>query len=368
MPCGSLLDFHRVSDLSTCDGIREPAPLPDFECIQPGDVGYILRGCFHLLFSAGSPLGERELGVDVPYTFKQLPVGPTFNTQPRSPGYLSTDTVREIPARARAPMYPYVRSIVPVSSRISGMRSRMLEPGSGISFELTGGRGAALLTKCPTYREDVKLGRTFEEYTKTHYDSWVAFARERGHPNDIKPVLVTGVDMTRDFAMISYSNDGGDLTAEFTTSAREIASPWGTWRAPGLVHTNCGPQPRRRPSPTQPVDATSSGDSREYHQCVFVRYYTVRKRLGIPRVIKAAAGPHDLGPGGSDGSGSSYEVECSSDSDSNAASSLFDNSWDDDRSSITSTDSEPDIVIHNTTPVCSLSRLPTFFARSDCPL
>ena len=358
--------FICVPDLSACDGIREPAPLPDFECIQPGDVGYILRGCFHLLFSAGSPLGERELGVDVPYTFKQLHVGPIFNTQPRSPGYLSTDTIREIPARTRAPMYPYVHSIASVSSRASDMRSRMLEPGSGISFELARGQGAALLTKRPTYREDVKLGRTFEEYTKTHYDSWVAFARERGHPSDIKPVLVTGVDMTREFAMISYSNDG-DVAAEFTTSAPEVASPWGTWRASGVVHTNCGPQPRCRPSPTQTVDASSSGDSREYHQCVFVRYYTVRKRLGIPRIIKAAAGPHDLGPGSSDGGGSLFEVERSSDSesDSDIALSLFDDDWDNDRSSVTSIDSEPDVVVHNTTPVCSLLRLLVFFACPD---
>ena len=346
---------------------REPAPLPYFKCVQPGDVGYIRRGCFHLLFSAGRPLGERELGVGVPRTFEQLDVGQTFTTQPRSPGFLSTDTVREIPTRSRASMYPYVRSLASVSSRTSDACSRMLEPGSGISFELPGGQGAALLTKCPTYREDAKLGRTFEEYTKTHYDSWVAFARELGHPNDIKPVLVTGVDMTRDFAMISYSNDSGDLTAEFTTSAPEVTSPWGTWRAPGVVHTNCGPQPRRRPSPTQAVDVASSGDSREYHQCVFVRYYTVRKRLGIPRVIKAAAGPHDLGPGDSSGGGSLFEVECSSDSESelDITSSLFDDNWDDDKSSVTSIDSEPDTVIHNTTPVRSLSRLPAFFTHSD---
>jgi len=248
------------------------------------------------------------------------------------------------------------------------MPFRKLETGSGISFELAGGQGAALLTKRPTYREDVKLGRTFEEYTKAHYDSWVAFARERGHPSGIKPVLATGVDMTRDFAMISYSNDGAELIAEFTTSAPEVASPWGTWKAPGVVHTNCGPQPCCRPSPTQIIDVSSSGDSREYHQCVFVRYYTVRKRLGIPKVIKATAGPHDLGPGGSNGGGSPFEVECSSDSefDSDIASSLFIDNWDDDRSSITSIDSEPDIVIHNTTPVRSLLRLPAPLSSFDC--
>jgi len=98
-----------------CAITREPAP--ELERIQPGDVGYILKGCFHLLFSAGHPLGEREIGVDVPHTFKQLLVGPTFTTQPRSPGYLSTDTVEEISVHARAPMYPYVPSVASIFPR-----------------------------------------------------------------------------------------------------------------------------------------------------------------------------------------------------------------------------------------------------------
>lgn len=247
------------------------------------------------------------------------------------------------------------------------MHSRMLQPGSSISFQLTGDQGAALLTKHPTYREDIQLERTFEEYTKVHYSSWVAFARERGHGSDVKPVLVTGVDLTRDFAMISYSNDDDDnLTAEFTISAPEVASAWGTWRTTGAVYKNCGPVLCRTPSPPQTTNLVSSGNdhmetvSDEYNQCVFIRYYTMRKRLGIPRVIRAAAGPHDLGPGGRGDGESSFEVECDSDSDSDsgldsdAASSLFDDDGD-DGSSVTSIDSEPDVeVIHNTIPVCSL--------------
>ena len=78
-----------------CATAREPAPLNYFERVQLGDVGYVRRGCFHLLFSAGKPLGERQLGVDVPLTFQPLTVGPIVNTQPRLPGCLSTNTVRE---------------------------------------------------------------------------------------------------------------------------------------------------------------------------------------------------------------------------------------------------------------------------------
>jgi len=339
---------------------REPAPLHNFERIKPGDVGYIHRGCFNLLFSAGPPLGERRLGVDVPLTFKQLDVGPILNTEPQSPGFLTAGAIREIPARAR--MYPYVHTAASISSRILDVYSRMLEPGSSISFRLTGGQGAALLTKHPTYREDVQLERNFEEYTKENYDSWVAFARERGHPNNIEPVLVTGVDMTRDFSMISYSNDGDELTAEFRISAPEIAPPWGVWHKPGVVYTNCGPQPRRPPSAIQTVDPTSSGNTRttavsdEYTQCVFVRYYTVRKRLRIPRVIKAAAGPHDLGPGGSDDEGLPLEAQYHPGSGLGTKSSPLDHGG----SSITSTGSESDVVIHNTAPVRSLSRFCAF--------
>jgi len=251
-------------------------------------------------------------------------------------------------------MYPYVRFVASVSFGTLNVCSRNLESGSGISFQLTGDQGAALLTKHPTYKEDVQLERTFGGYTIKHYDSWVVFARERGHPDGIKPVLVTGVDMTRDFAMVSYSNDGDDLTAEFTVSAPGVASPWGRWRTPGVVYTNCGPQPCRPPSTPLTADlASSDSDSQpeiasdEYHQCVFIRYYTMRKRLGIPRVMKAAAGPHDLGPGNRDNGGSLLEARCESGSGSD-----------------TGTDFEFDTLVHTTTAVRALPFSPTL-ARSD---
>jgi hypothetical protein len=61
-----------------------------------GDVGYTRRGRFHLLFSAGIPLGSRELGVDVPATFEPLDVDSVALGGVRPPGYLHTNTIREI--------------------------------------------------------------------------------------------------------------------------------------------------------------------------------------------------------------------------------------------------------------------------------
>ena len=252
------------------------------------------------------------------------------------------------------------------------MRSSNLEPGSGISFQLTGDQGAALLTKHPTYKEDVQLERAFGGYTIEHYNSWVAFARECGHPDDVKPVLVTGVDMTRDFAMISYWNNGDDLAAEFTVSTPSIASPWGRWRTPGVVYTNCGPQPCRPPSTPHTMNSASSGSnahpdivSDEYRQCIFIRYYTMRKRLGIPRVMKAAAGPHDLGPGSHDNGGPALEAQPDSDSGSETILSPFDVDRVDNRSSDTNLDSESVVLIHNTTVVRSSSSLPTLAVIID---
>lgn len=251
---------------------------------------------------------------------------------------------------------------------------RMLEPGFHASFELNGKQGATLLTKYRTYREDIELERDFYMYTKRHYNSWVEFARHRGHGDDIKPVLVTGIDMTRDFAMMAYSAKDVSLAAGFTipipAAGSVSASAWGTWRAEGWVHTNCGPQLCRPPSPTQATDLTPPGNSNvetipdEYNQCVFVRYFTMRKRaLVIPTVIRAAAGPHDLGPGGRDDEGL-LRVEAGPNSDPGPGLVSW-VSWDGDdsidKSLITGEDAH--VVIRERTSARSSPRLPTHSIR-----
>lgn len=86
----------------------------------------------------------------------------------------------------------------------------------------------------------------------------------------------------------------------------------------------------------------------------------------FPTVITASAGPHDLGPGGRD-DGESPKVEAQSDSDSGSdtMSSLCDDHWDDDKSSVTSVSSESDIVVHNITTVRPLPRFLPVLARFD---
>jgi len=197
------------------------------------------------------------------------------------------------------------------STHFKGASRRPLEPGANFSFELTGNRGAALVTRYPTYGEDSLLESAFERYTKRHYDSWVTFARHKQYGDDVRPVLVSGFDMTRDFAMVAYFNEGASLESDLTIAVPMVASAsaslWGTWRTRCSPHTNCGPQ-QRGPSPnreaidfpSRSVDAGSIPN--ECNQCVFVRYYTMRSRKRIPmfpKVIRAGAGPHDPGSGDS---------------------------------------------------------------------
>ena len=214
----------------------------------------------------------------------------------------------------------------------------MLEHGIRISFGLSENEGGALVTKYRTFREDAELESTFKAYTKRHYNSWVTFAREAGHGDDIRPVLVTGVDMTRNFAMMAYSNIGDSLSnnrnrlprSEFTTSVSALASVWGTWHTEELVHTNCGPQLCHPPSSTQTPDLTPPGNHEtetvpdEYNQCVFVRYYTMRRKLLFPTIIRAAAGPHDLGPGHRDEELLPVDATHDSSSGSDTTSNLWD--------------------------------------------
>ena len=243
----------------------------------------------------------------------------------------------------------------------------MLEPGRSIPFRLSQGHGAILVTKYPTLREDIQRTGTFEKYIKEHYTSWVEFASATGHGN-INPILVTGIDRTKDFAMISYSNDDGDdddMRSEFITSVPGEASAWGSWNTTGFVHANCGPQLYFPPSTRTPSSTPSGSNdvepvSDEYDQSVFVRYYTMRKRLGIPKVIKAGAGYHDLGPGSrEDEALSEVESQFSPDPGSDTAFDLCGDYGGNGGSSVTSIESEPDILIHNTTTVRSSLSLST---------
>jgi hypothetical protein len=181
-----------------------------------------------------------------------------------------------------------------------------VKPDKNMTFELTNRQGAVLITNHSTYREDIENELEFKLYIKENYESWVAFAREKGHGENIRPVLVTGVDLTKGFAAFAYSDNRTRMQCEFSVGAAtvdSVCSPaWGSWHTPGLVHNNCGSTSTSTYSRTQRIQGTDGSSvpkskiPGDHDQCVFIRYYTIRKKLFIP-LLKARAGPHQLPKG-----------------------------------------------------------------------
>ena len=98
MPFGQRCCYPLTFLTSSESSDREPAPIYSYKRVRPGDVGYIREGRFHLLFSAGVPLGTRVLGDDVPRSFEPLDVGQIIHGEVRLAGYLRTGTVKEVGA------------------------------------------------------------------------------------------------------------------------------------------------------------------------------------------------------------------------------------------------------------------------------
>ncbi|KAF9789175.1 hypothetical protein BJ322DRAFT_526146 [Thelephora terrestris] len=280
---------ERMERLRYGHALWEPSPTSQHTRIRIGDVGFIREGRFHFMFSAALPRGNRTLGVDVPSTFVELTVrdGETQQDQPRAPGCVGAMTYRRVVAGLRLSFTePVIKS---------------LEPGLNFSVEHTGESGAALTTRHESYNEDAQLDMRFRKYTKLHYESWVEFARLKEYGENLRPVLVSGFDMTKDFAMMAYSNSntsvqaGADCHTPMFGSASVSAEF--TWRTVCTPHFKDGPKERRPPG-LRPSQAGAGTPPTEYNQCIFVRYYTMRSEFGIfPRVIRAAAGPKDLGSG-----------------------------------------------------------------------
>ena len=251
-----------------------------------------------------------QLGDDVPSTFKPLTIGKTAFRDPRPPDCLHSGAVEAYGAGLgiTVPTPLCVLFLGLSSAYLKSVPPRPVEPGAQFSFKLTGNHGAALRTRYPTYMEDARSESTFERYVKRHYESWVEFARDKECGSDVRPIIVSGFDMTKDFAMLAYSNKG--ISLEFGS---EIAVPMFTSASASITvtrhtecspHLKCGPHPWGLPPTPRTIDFPPSqpADSRaiptEFDQCVFIRYYTARLRKWMPpKVLRGGAGPHDLGSG-----------------------------------------------------------------------
>ena len=234
-----------------------------------------------------------------------LEVGDSVIGKPREPCCLRTSNVRQLgPSPGIATSTPlYVPSLEQSPHRFQIFSPRLPENEANFIFELTGNRGAALVTRHPTRPEDIdtKSERAFETYIKDHYESWIDFARHKRYGNDIHPVLVSGFDMTRDFSTVAYSREEDALVSPSDTPTRMFPSTppkfRGEWRASFPPDTNDGP---KHPSPPSHGTGGAGRYSHRLSQCVFIRYYTMRSRawfLRRSRSIRNSAGSSRTGFG-----------------------------------------------------------------------
>ena len=256
--------------------------------VRIGDVGFIDDGQFHLLFHAGSPVLREQLGVDVPRSFVPLTINGTSFRVPRKAGRLSSRHVQEIEIKASTA--GYVPSLGPPPACLKNVPCRTSESRPHFSLKLAGKRGAALVTRYPTYIEDAKFKDKFREYANRHYGSWAEFAYEAGHGRHIRPFLVYGIDMTKDFAMTAYSKGSASLETDFVIDLPVVAasaSIRATQSASHSVHAHQWPIEWSEQAMNIPSEQMEPPDGFDY--CVFIRYYTKTTKGGWWRNIFSAS-------------------------------------------------------------------------------
>jgi len=175
-----------------------------------------------------------------------------------------------------------------------------------VAFETSSSSGAALITKHKAYRENCYLWGIMKRYALKHCDSWVAFANRIGYGVRLEDVLlVTGHDLTSNYAMAAFSNPRDttfslEFSADVPTLLSAKASAWGSWKSSQVIHKNMGPQIVIPEDPGEQVLVrTTFGErqnSQKFDQCIFLRRLMIRrrKRYAFLKRIEAAAGPKDL--------------------------------------------------------------------------
>ncbi|TBU22596.1 hypothetical protein BD311DRAFT_811408 [Dichomitus squalens] len=157
---------------------------------------------------------------------------------------------------------PYVMSHHISNLSVSGDASLNLTSlataGGSLSFSCSQDTGAILVLEPPAMQTKIPRRRHIVTYLRTHFETWLEYAREAGYNIEQEDLC-------------QKKNKTGHMPG--TTSMRQ-----------------------------------------ERDQCLFFNYYTVKKRLWFDRVIKAAADPHHLPPGGPDLEGNE-PIGCEADSD-----------------------------------------------------
>lgn len=173
------------------------------------------------------------------------------------------------------------------------------------------------MTRFPVHCTDTLQEGTLKTYIKKHHASWVDYARDQGF-GEVDPILVSGIDSARDWAMFTYSTRGHHVSTQITLDVPAVASTWAGFATTSMacsgMETNWGPEPEEperllEDSPTldEPSERTNhhiypssviSRHTAHHHRgdrITFIRGWRMKNRpYWFPSVIKAGAEPPEL--------------------------------------------------------------------------
>ncbi|KAI0641267.1 WD40 repeat-like protein [Trametes meyenii] len=149
---------------------------------------------------------------------------------------------------------------------------------------------------------------------RKHFDQWLNFANE-----DCEMILgqeqiyfVHGVVKTSRWVCAAFqgsrSNKDVSLNAQIPNiGSLKMSMSFNKEDAP-QVDYNYGPPTSKISEPNKP-ECEPTEATRKQDQCIFFNYYKAKKRLWLgPKVMEAAAGPHELPPGDREGESSNDPI------------------------------------------------------------
>ena len=293
--------------------LYEPDPAGGYDHIRVGDVGYVDRGLFmrlfNICFDATDAANSPHPGDPAPnLTPLDIRHRRTASKHALSPGVRLSSNVshRGGSAGAKAPTGPYVcfaRRFVCILTFYIILSSIPISAGASVSLECHSQRGAALVTKGHAVRHDAIAKGPFSKHMLAHCKSWLSYANDELQ-RDIALrdlILVTGCDLTKEWATAVFNETGRAASIAFEVDAQVASANLGFWgRWSGTTSVPHRTWPSIPPSPLSTigkpsVDPYFSTDTADWTQCVFIRGYRVERRFRIgPKGMKAAAEPVDL--------------------------------------------------------------------------
>ncbi|GJE94291.1 WD40 repeat domain-containing protein [Phanerochaete sordida] len=261
-----------------------------------GDVGYVREGAFVRLFNLNSTIAKHSVQ-HWPTAYKIEPSLPedvfTLDKRnaPMGPGRFPSRGVEEIELKGE---------LMGGSSTGSAALSA--------SYACREVQGALLVLKSRAYAESLYDNNALEEYMIREHDNWYTYAKEklrhRVDQEDI--VLVSGwIKAPDDWATAAFST----LSSRNQLAVKgRIAQLFGLSLSRSRHKSYSGP-PMERSGERYPKEAGSNAPK---DQCVFVKRYKIKKRLGIVRIMVAGAGSHNLPSGNDDrapGTGATEDSE-----------------------------------------------------------